>query len=302
MKKKQKFHLNDKTLKYSSAVLSKLQHEYLGLPGTYETRYPNEVVLPNMESGRMDELYSVEEGILINLEEESDDITENTLLKFAKYRTFTDYIYGKYLYTAVISKKNPKNFPKEYELTKTNIIRPHYIYFPPEELWKKYENLIKKIKQKEELSKREILDITFVAKYMPKKDAPFITESIANMFKYAIIKDKKLKMDITAILGAIILRDIKNEEKQTKLLEEIGMAQVNNEIRRIFKEEFKEIEQENQTIKKEKDTLKQENQTIKKEKDTLKQENQTLKQGLEKLNKLNNLSPEAKKIINSLIP
>ena len=41
---------------------------------------------------------------------------------------------------------------------------------------------------------------------------------------------------------------------------------------------------------------------MKKEKDTLKQENQTLKQGLEKLNKLNNLSPEAKKIINSLIP
>ena len=59
------------------------------------------------------------------------------------------------------------------------------------------------------------------------------------------------------------------------------MEQTNNEIRRIFKEEFKEIEQE---------------------KDTLKQENQTLKQGLEKLNKLNNLSPEAKKIINSLIP
>lgn len=169
MKKKEQYHLNDNTLKYTSAALSRLQHEYLGLPGTYETRYPNEVVLPTMQSGRMDELYSIKEGILINIEEESKDISEKTLKKFAKYRTFADFIYGKYLYTAVICKKNPKNFPKEHELTRTNIVRPHYIYFPPEELWAKYEKLINKIKQKQKLNKTEILDIAFVPKYMPKK-------------------------------------------------------------------------------------------------------------------------------------
>lgn len=43
------------------------------------------------------------------------------------------------------------------------------------------------------------------------------------IFKDVTIDNKQLKRDITVILGAMVLRDIENEEKQTKLLERIGM-------------------------------------------------------------------------------
>ena len=71
-------HVNDRTAKYSSMALLWRQHEYLELPGEYETRYPTEVVFTNMDNGRMDELYSVKESMLINLEEETMDVSEKT--------------------------------------------------------------------------------------------------------------------------------------------------------------------------------------------------------------------------------
>ncbi len=54
---KKNTHLNDKTIKYQSMTQAQRQHEYLGLPGTFKTRYPQEIVFPYMESGRMDECY-----------------------------------------------------------------------------------------------------------------------------------------------------------------------------------------------------------------------------------------------------
>ena len=76
MKLKKPHHLNDTTHKYAAMAFRKRMHEYLGLPGTYHRRYPTEVVLRTMATGRMDELYSTKEGMLINLDEESEVVTE----------------------------------------------------------------------------------------------------------------------------------------------------------------------------------------------------------------------------------
>ncbi|MBE6495198.1 MAG: hypothetical protein E7Z78_02025 [Methanobrevibacter thaueri] len=274
-------HVNDRTLKYSSMALCRRQHEYLGLPGEYESRYPNEVVFPNMESGRVDEFYSIKEGILINLEEESGKVSDKTLKKISRYRTFGNFVYSKPVYTAIICHKDPKNFPKEYEITKTDILRPDYIYFPQDELWAKYENLINKIEQKEKLSEREILDIAFVPKYISKKDAPFMTENLARRFKDAKIEDKRLRIDVGSILGAMIKRNVEDETKQNKLMEMIGMNQIKNDIRAVFKDEFMEIEEENLKLKLERDNLKNK---------------------LQELNSMDDLNtPQAKELINSLI-
>ena len=51
------YHLNDRTMKYLSMAQAKRQHQYLGLPGNFKTRLPQEVVFPNMDIGRADEYY-----------------------------------------------------------------------------------------------------------------------------------------------------------------------------------------------------------------------------------------------------
>lgn len=54
-------------MKYLSMAQAKRQHQYLGLPGNFKTRLPQEVVFPNMDIGRADEYYLTDNDLLINL-------------------------------------------------------------------------------------------------------------------------------------------------------------------------------------------------------------------------------------------
>ncbi len=68
-------------------------------------------------------------------------------------------------------------------------IKIYYYYFSQNELWEKYENIINKVKQKKELTDTEALDIASISKFILKEHAPSVIESLAKVFKKAIIKD-----------------------------------------------------------------------------------------------------------------
>ena len=249
MKLEKPHHINDTTHKYAAMAFRKRMHEYLGLPGTYHRRYPTEVVLRTMATGRMDELYSTKEGMLINLEEESDVVTEKTLAKLGKYKTFASFTYGMPLYTSVICLKNPKNFPKEYEISPTDIIRPKYYYFSQEKLWKNYDTIINKVEHNIELSEKEALHIAFVPKYISKKYSEYVTKSFSKLFKHAKIPDEKLKRDIAFILMTMILSNIDDETEQNQLLEEIDMDTYRDDMEEIvysrYGEDIERVKAEN---------------------------------------------------------
>ncbi|WP_296789280.1 hypothetical protein [uncultured Methanobrevibacter sp.] len=249
MKLKKPYHSNDITHKYAAMAFRKKMHEYLDLPGTYHRRYPTEVVLRTMATGRMDELYSTKEGMLINLKEESDVVTEKTLAKLGKYKTFASFIYGMPLYTGVICLKNPKNFPKEYEISPTDIIRPKYYYFSQEKLWKNYDTIINKVEHNIELSEKEALHIAFVPKYISKKYSEYVTKSFSKLFKHAKIPDEKLKRDIAFILMTMILSNIDDETEQDQLLEAIDMDAYRDDMEEIvysrYGDELERVKAEN---------------------------------------------------------
>lgn len=284
MKKKKIYQINDRTMKYLTLVQVKRQHKYLGLPGEFKSRYPQEIVFPNMEAGRVDEYYSTKENLIINLEEESGDVNDVTLKKISNYAIFADFMYSGKVYCAILCHKDPSNYPQYYERSPSILIKLNYYYFSQDELWEKYENLINRIEQKEELSESEALDIAFVPKFISKENGEYITESLANLLKYAIINDRVLKRDITVILGAMIQKHIENEEKQNELMEEINMKPTEDEIRIIAREEFAdelfEMEQEKQKVEK---------------------QNYELKKGIEELKQMSDLNnKKAKQIINTL--
>ena len=298
MKNKKIYHINDRTMKYLTLVQVKRQHKYFGLPGEFKARYPQEIVFPNMEAGRADEFYSTKENMIINLEEESEDVIDATLKKISNYAIFADFMYSGKVYCAILCHKNPKDYKKYYERSPSIYIRLHYYYLSQEELNEKYENLINKIRQKEELSEMEALDIAFVPKFISKDDGPPITESLAKVLKYAKINDKVLKRDVTVILGAMIRKHIQNTEKVNELMEEINRKQTEDEIRIIAREEFAdelfEMEQEKQKVEKENMELKKGNMELKKG-------NMELKKGIGELKQMSDLnSKKARQIINTL--
>ena len=299
MKDKKIYQINDRTMKYKSLILNKHQHRYLKLPGEFEVRYPQEIVFPNMDAGRADEFYSTVEGLMINLEEESGDITEKVLEKISNYVVFADFMYSKKPYSVIICHKDPKKLFEYYERSPSIIIKVHYIYIPQEILWIKYENLIKKIEQKVELSINESLDIAFIPKFISKENGQYVTESLAKAFKSVKLNKKILKRDIGVLLGAMILKHFEDEEKINELMEDINMKQIENEIKIIAREEYKE---EFDKIEKEKLELKNENKELINKNGELETKNGEYKRRIKQLKEMKDLNtPEAKKIINSLV-
>lgn len=127
-------------------------------------------------------------------------------------------MYSGRLYLAVLCHKNSKKDFEYYEYAPSVVIKGYYYYFGQDELLDKYENVIKKIKQKVKLTETETLDMAFVCKFIPKQHAPKLIETIANVFEDAIIDDRVLKIDIGIIIGGMILKHIKDPIKQKKLL------------------------------------------------------------------------------------
>ncbi len=304
--KEEIYHLNDRTMKYLTLAQSKRQHQYLGLPGEFKTRLPQEIVFPNMDSGRADEFYFNDENLLIDLEEESYNITEKTLNKFAKYIIFASYIYSGKLYLAVLCHKNPGKDIEYYEYSPSLIIKVHYYYFSQEDLWKKYENIINKVKQKEKLTDIESLDMAFVCKFILKKHAPAVIESIAKIYKHALIEDEILRVDVGVIIGGMIKKHVKNPYKQKELLEAIDMEHIKSEMEKLLYDEFgdqltakdEEINAKDKQLNAKDKQLKTKDQEI----DKLNKSNNEYKKKLKQLQKIADWNtPEAKQIINSMM-
>ena len=313
MVRKHDTHLNDKTMKYKTMAQTRRQHEYLGLPGEFKIRYPQEVVFPDMDSGRMDELYLNNEDIMINLEEESDSIDTQTDQKINKYNKFIRYIYNKEVYHAAICHKDPKKEFECYKAGPSNYIKIHLIYISQNILWERYENVISKVEQKEELSEMEALDMAFVSKFIDPQYKKFVIDSLTKSFNSAIIHDKKLKMDVAIILNAMITKNYSSKAKQDELRERINMREYESEMEKIIYEEFgeelsekdRELEtqkQEHEKTKQEHEKTKQELKTQKQKTEKLNKTNKEYKNKIEKLNQMKDLNtPEARNILNSLI-
>ncbi len=285
-------------MKYLSLAQTKRQHQYLGLPGEFKTRMPTEIVYPNMTIGRADELYCTNEHMLIDLEEESGHITEKTHLKFAKYMIFEGYRYTPNIYLGVICQKDPKKEFEYFQVSPSICIKVHYHYISQEKLWEKYQNINNKVKQKERLTESEALDIAFVSKFISSKYAPEIIESLTLSFKIAIINDRALKLDVGVILGGMILKRITNTDKQNRLLRRINMKQMENEIDKLVYDEYGDmLNKKDKKIEKQANEIKTQANEITKLNNT----NQEYKNKLKQLNELKDLTPEAKKIIHTMM-
>ena len=233
------YHLNDRTGKYQNLAQVKRQHQYFGLPGEFKTRLPQEIIFPNMVSGRVDEYYYTNEGLLIDFEEESGPIITDTKKKYGKYVVFAAFWYNDgEIYLVVLCHQDPGKTEEIYEYRPSLLIKIHYIYISQDTLWDKYDNLINKIEQKIELTDMESLDMAFICKFISKEYAPYVTETLANIYKDAIINDKLLKMDVGVILGGMILKNIENIHKQNKLLEMINMRHIESELDKIVYDEY----------------------------------------------------------------
>ena len=153
------------------------------------------------------------------------------------------------------------------------------------QLCKKYENVINKVKQKQILTDTEAMDLAFICKFISSKKAPKVIETITYIFKDAKIPDKKLKIDMGAIICAMISKRITSHKKIKELLDVINVKEIDDEMTKIVYEEFGDI-------------LKQKDDEIKSKDDEI----NSYKSKIDQLKKIGYLkSNDAQKIIQSMI-
>lgn len=173
--------------------------------------------------------------------------------------------------------------------------------------------LLIKVRYNEELTESETLDIAFVSKFISKKHILQVIETLIKVFNNAIINDKVLKMDVGVILGAMVLKHVNNIKKQNKLLRDLKMGQFESELHELVYDEFgdvldkkdEEIEAKDKELGQKVKELGQKDKELgqkNKEIEELSKSNMEYKAKIKQLLKLEDLnSPEAKKILNSLI-
>jgi predicted RNase H-like nuclease (RuvC/YqgF family) len=165
----------------------------------------------------------------------------------------------------------------------------------------------------------EALDMAFVNKFISKKHAPKIVESLAKMYDDAIIDDKSLKIDVGIILGGMILKHIENVKKQKRLLEMINMIQIQSDWEKLIYDEYgdeltkkdeeleaqsKKLNQQAQEIKNKNDELKSKDDVIKSQGDEINKllkSNNEYKKKIKELGDLDDLDPKVKEVINYLM-
>ena len=133
------------------------------------------------------------------------------------------YKYNLDVYTVVLCHEDPKRDFNCKGMMPRVIWKFINVYFTQDELWDKYDNVINKIKHKIELDDNEALDLAFLGKFISKKNAQFVLESIVKVFNDSIIPKQKLKIDVAVVTDGMILKHFPDVKKQKQLLERLKM-------------------------------------------------------------------------------
>ena len=246
------YQTTDISFKYAMSVLNKRLHQYLKLKDEYVVSYPTEVITRDMRNLRMDSLYKTK-NTLNNIEAQSTLVGIKEMKRFADYRIFAEYIYNLPVETIILITDDPKNSLKEYKISETDIIRPIYIYFPKDDVIKRFKNVTNKIENNQKLNEDETLDIAFLPLFASEETACEITEKMCKLLKKDNHIKYELKREISFILQIMVFKYFGDAKKRKKLLEELNMKKYDSDLEMIAYEIYGEDLEEKDEIIKEKD-------------------------------------------------
>lgn len=278
----------DISMKYAFLTLGQYIHEFFELPGNYEFDAGTEVITYEKRNLRMDIAYFSNRHIINNIENQSKAVTYEKLNTIAEYAKFILIYNNALVNTIIISKVDPKYCLKEINLTKSLILRPHYIYMSPEKIMKLLNRIKKKVNNNKRLTHHEAIALALIPTLSQDHIAEKVTIDVCELIKKYTFKDKKLKNHICFIVGIMIDRNIDDIKKQRELKEAISMTVNKKLIRRLVEEENKDILKEKDRIIAEKDQ-------------EIEEKDQEIEEKDKKLKDLDKKLKEAEKITKNII-
>ncbi|WP_407422126.1 hypothetical protein [Methanobrevibacter sp.] len=250
----------DLCMKYAFLNLGKYVHDFFELPGNYNYNAGTEVITCEKRNLRMDVAYFSNEHLINNIENQSTPVDFEKLNVIAEYAKFILIYNNALVNTIVITKVDPKYCLKEINLTKSLILRPYYIYLSPEEILKLLNMIKDKIDNNKKLTYRDAIALALIPILAQDHIAEKVTEEVCHLIEKYQFHDNKLRSDICFLIDIMIDRNIRDENKQKELREEIKMDETRTIIRKLVEEENKDVLEEKDRIIEEKDKKLEENE------------------------------------------
>ena len=228
--KKKKIRMNnpeDTFMKRQFTYLGEIAHEFYNLPGEYIGSECNEY--PNVDGGipRADIVYSIEiEGkrYIINIEDETSNVNENTLKKSYNYKINIYYKTKEPVISVITTTLPLEKCQKELWISITELFKPIIISLPNEKAWKRLNTMINKAKNKKEFSNIEGLELINLPRFCLKNQDHAI-ELICKELPKLKIKDEYVKNELIYSMQCMIHKYAKTDKNIIELEEMIGLRQ-----------------------------------------------------------------------------
>ena len=203
-----------------------LMHELFNFPGEYDGPCPNSNLDGDGSISEVDISYLVRlEGnqkLIINVEDETSNVGEETLRKSNKYKINHQYAYKCPVYSVITTSLPSHRCLKELKISPTDIFRPEIISYLDFDGEKILNSLKIKIKNKNFLTKLELLSLILTIRTFPENNS-VILEEICSLIKKARLEDKEFKMEMVYCTRYIIHKYAETVEDIYRLEEVVGL-------------------------------------------------------------------------------
>ena len=264
-------HSNDRSFTYARLIFPGLLHRYLKLPGNYEYSCQTTILTRDMRKLDMDWLLYVTadnerlfQNILINVEQQTTPTNTEKMEDIAEYRDYSKTLYGLPVLSVILTTIDPKTSLEYIEITESDILKPIYIYFSPEEVKERLNNLKNKVENNEKLNEDETLDIAFLPMFVEPAKGKWITDEVCRIYREASFENELLRNDISHIIEVMINKYFENPKQKDELLK-MTIDEIRDQaINELLKPERKQIQELNEKLEKNNKELEKNNKELEK--------------------------------------
>lgn len=215
----------DNLLKRQSAYARDVIHKYHNFPGDYDGPCLNEY--PNARGGipRTDSTYFVDldgKRCVINVEDESTRVDDNTLKKVDNYRVNIEYGTKLPVINAIRTTVPLENCKKTFEKSPTLTLTPIILSYPQMNGSQRLSNISSRINSNETLCNVEAMDLVMIPKMFTESQDE-ILEKVCNLLKKLKIKDEDFKIELILEMQCVIHKYAKTLDDIERLEEVIGL-------------------------------------------------------------------------------
>ena len=211
----------DTLAKRQSAYIGDVIHEYYQFPGKYDgpcqNEYPDALgSIPRIDAGYF--LRIDNKRYIMNIEDESKIITEETLLKSDRYKLLLEYAFKIPVISAITTIAPIEKCKTVLHKSPTQALKPFIRSYPTSKAEKILSSITDKIEHGDTLSKVEALELIMLPKRFMHNHTE-VLEKVCNLLKILKVDDKYFKYELILEMKCIIhkyavtLNDIEHFEE-----------------------------------------------------------------------------------------